>query len=114
MSAFELEKLVADIIARTMDPELQEFKHLKSRMANLKTLHTEAERTDDWSTEYIDARNEVAELLMPLMTELVDLEMLTTVNTKPQSSVVDSLGQPFVNGGIMLMTMPKIWWFLLP
>jgi len=104
---FSPEKLVSDIVTNLIDPTKKAL-FLQTKINRLKELHKEmaaCRYNSPKHTEYVNLRNEVAELLMPLLEDLDQCEMFSGANFKTDGghySTTDSLGEPCVNGGIQL------------
>ena len=64
--------------------------------------------TDEEHQKYFTLRQEICNMLMPLIRKICDLKLLIGVKFGQNSASMDSLGEPCLNGGIQLSIKDKI------
>ena len=108
-----LKAVISDLVSKNLDrtAEYQTFVDLKDSIEELKALHNDNARLNDNAKqdEYIAKRREVSHKMLPLIDQLVELEMFHC-NSKGQGGLTttDSLAQPFENSGISF-TLQNQW-----
>ena len=105
---FSPEKLIANITTNLLDPA-NKYLLLQTKITQLKELQTEMKACDFESpkhSDYLQLRQEVAELMMPLLEDLTECDMFMSVDRK-HGNTCDSLAEPCVNGGISFTILNK-------